>query len=128
MVACWLLAVGRWNRLGVFVSDHGLKIRRFWRTRTLPWAQVSSIETGKASTPAFSLWSGNEQAIWVRRDNGTWIETPLVHAESAAVFFYQNWRASRRSLHSETFHETLETIRQRHAHATPAAPRSSRTA
>ncbi|GAA1626444.1 hypothetical protein GCM10009679_34300 [Saccharothrix algeriensis] len=43
---CWLLtgAVVRAGLVGLFVSDGAVRVRRFWRTYTMPWHEVRTVE------------------------------------------------------------------------------------
>ncbi|WP_436494205.1 hypothetical protein [Actinokineospora sp. HUAS TT18] len=70
-VAAVLIGLGwRWNRVGVFVGDSGVRVRRVLATRTVAWASVKKfVDRPAGIDPA--------RAIWVVTVDGREIRTPL---------------------------------------------------
>ncbi|SCL44620.1 hypothetical protein GA0070606_0374 [Micromonospora citrea] len=70
-VLMWQVVLWRVTLVGVFVSDHGIKIRLVHRTRVVPWSQVSRAWAGRAAN--YDAWQ-----IWVStRDPERDLETPI---------------------------------------------------
>ncbi|MFC4016963.1 PH domain-containing protein [Micromonospora sp. GCM10011542] len=72
-LAVWLTFVVRLHLTGVYVNDRGVRLRHVFRTRTLPWAEVTGFEVRAAR-----LLGGPtvRAACWVRTLDGR-VETPV---------------------------------------------------
>jgi hypothetical protein len=74
----WQLGLWRTVLVGVYVSDHGIKIRSLFRTRVIPWARVDRVWTGQAD--GYDAWQ-----IWVTtRDPERHLPTPIWRRGSSA--------------------------------------------
>lgn len=77
-VLLWEVVLWRVTLVGVYVSDHGIKIRTVHRTRVIPWSQVSRAWAGQAAN--YDAWQ-----IWVSaRDPERDFETPIWRRGSRA--------------------------------------------
>jgi len=80
-VVLFEIVVWRWALYGVYVSDFGVKVRTFYRTRVLPWSRITRAWAGPAAH--YDAWQ-----IWISvRDPERDIETPI-------------WRKGSRQKHS----------------------------
>jgi hypothetical protein len=51
------VAFGRAVRIGLLINDHGVRIRRFWSTRTVAWNEIAAVGTLPAEfVRAPALW------------------------------------------------------------------------
>ncbi|RZU71733.1 PH (Pleckstrin Homology) domain-containing protein [Micromonospora kangleipakensis] len=77
-VVTWEVVLWRVVLVGVYVSDHGIKIRTVLRTRVIPWSQVTRAWAGQAAN--YDAWQ-----IWVSaRDPERELETPIWRRGSRA--------------------------------------------
>jgi hypothetical protein len=80
-VLVWEVVLWRVTLVGVFVNDHGIKIRMVLHTRVIPWSQVRRAWAGQAAS--YDAWQ-----VWVStRDPERDFETPI-------------WRQGSRARHS----------------------------
>ncbi|MFG1949769.1 PH domain-containing protein [Micromonospora sp. NPDC048830] len=77
-VSIWQVVLWRVTLVGVYVSDHGIKIRTVFRTRIIPWSQVTRVWAGQAAH--YDAWQ-----IWLSaRDPERDLETPIWRRGSRA--------------------------------------------
>ncbi|MGS2619002.1 hypothetical protein ACVCAH_31405 [Micromonospora sp. LZ34] len=77
-VLMWEVVLWRIVLVGVFTSDHGIKIRMVLRTRVIPWSQVNRAWAGQAA--GYDAWQ-----VWVSaRDPERDFETPIWRQGSRA--------------------------------------------
>jgi hypothetical protein len=71
LVLLWQVGLWRAVLVGVYVGDHGIRVRRLARTHTVPWARVDRLWTGQAD--GYDAWQ-----IWVTtREPQRHIPTPI---------------------------------------------------
>lgn len=110
-----LLVVGwRLLRVGLAVSDRGVRIRRLLRTRTLAWSQIDQVH----SRPARRFGrETHRQAIWVLPRGGPPVETPV-------QLYGEDVRGPRarygRILSPSEYTDTLHLLRRKAAAAAPS--------
>ena len=74
----WTVMLWRVVLVGVYVSDHGIKVRMVLRTRVIAWPDVTRAWAGRAAQ--FDAWQ-----IWVSaRDPARDVETPIWRRGSRA--------------------------------------------
>lgn len=77
-VLVWEVVLWRVTLVGLYVSDHGIKIRTVLRTRVIAWPQVARVWAGQAAD--YDAWQ-----IWVStRDPERDVETPIWRRGSRA--------------------------------------------
>lgn len=81
VLAVWLTFVARMYLTGIFVNDHGLRLRYVFFTRTLPWATVTGFDVRPARI--FDT-DTDRQACWVSTTSGTY-ETPVQLSSGTAA-------------------------------------------
>jgi hypothetical protein len=88
-VSLWTAGAWRMNRIGVYTSDAGVRIRTLLRTRTLPWKSVARIEDGPATSGmgGASARALQARAIWIVPMTGSPIQTPLVYRTTQSTDF-----------------------------------------
>jgi hypothetical protein len=70
-VLTWEVVLWRVTLVGVYVGEHGIKIRMVHLTRVIPWSQVARAWAGQAANS--DAWQ-----IWVStRDPDRDVETPI---------------------------------------------------
>jgi hypothetical protein len=105
------VAFGRAVRVGLLISDHGVRIRRFWSTRTLAWHEIAAVGT----LPAEFI---RGPALWIMtRRKGEFVRlvTPIRRALPRRPFRRrrdQPWPATR-VLSPTEFDQVLRLLRQR---------------
>ncbi|WP_412543022.1 hypothetical protein R8Z50_11210 [Longispora sp. K20-0274] len=72
----WLTVTFRMYRAGIHVSDHGLRLRSYVRTRTIRWSDVTGFEVRPAQLGGLDT---SRDAIWVITRDGDW-ETSVQRA------------------------------------------------
>jgi Bacterial PH domain len=102
----------RWNRVGVFVGDEGIRVRSVWRTRTLPWNAVARIETGPIVTRLGSRPPG--EAVWIRLHEGEPVQTRVVLVRDEWSFLIGGWRTGRRCLSDSAYRRAMQRLIDAH--------------
>src|SRR5262245_53630432 len=76
-IVIWTAFAFRLNRLGLFISHHGVRVRKFLTTRTLAWQDVAGFEVRPISFPVAGFISTmmGGRAIWVITAGGPDIQT-----------------------------------------------------
>ncbi|MEJ2852381.1 MULTISPECIES: hypothetical protein [unclassified Saccharothrix] len=81
----WAAVLFRATRVGLYISDHGLQSRFFWRTTTLGWHEIAGAEIH----PEGLINPGG--ALWITRHHDApqktplfWARFPPVHGRSEA--------------------------------------------
>ncbi len=98
----WVTLVWRHALVGVWVSDHGVKIRWPHRTRVIPWSQVERAWAGQAAE--FDAWQ-----VWVStRDPEENLETPIWRQGRSATRYRS--RVNRIVLPPEEFSRALAEL------------------
>lgn len=70
-VLMWEVVLWRVTLVGVYIGEHGIKIRMVFLTRVIPWSHVARAWAGQAAN--YDAWQ-----IWVStRDPGRDFETPI---------------------------------------------------
>jgi hypothetical protein len=88
-VLTWQVVLWRTALVGLYISDHGIKIRAVHRTRVIPWSRVTCAWAGKAAN--YNAWQ-----IWVSvGDPERHFETPI-------------WRQGARARHRNRIRLTPE--------------------
>jgi hypothetical protein len=67
-------------RLGIFVGEEGIRVRRFARTVTLGWPEVRDIRLAPLKPPSWMFWIPiplENQTIWIDRFDGPPIQTDV---------------------------------------------------
>jgi hypothetical protein len=85
----WTLASWRLSRMGVYISDRGVRVRRFSRTRTEPWSSIARFED-QPVTKGLGSWSARileMRTICVILRDGHTIETPLGYRSTQSTAF-----------------------------------------
>lgn len=78
-VVAWTVMLWRVMLVGVYVGDHGIKIRLVLRTRVIAWTHVTRAWAGQAAH--YDAWQ-----IWVSaRDPERDVETPIWRRGSRAI-------------------------------------------
>jgi hypothetical protein len=67
----WLTFAWRMMRIGIYVSDAGVRIRTTLRTRSVSWSDVAAVDLAPATLGA------EVDAVWLRLAGGGHIETPV---------------------------------------------------
>jgi hypothetical protein len=119
VLACWLLVVWRSHRAGVFVSEHGIRIRHLIRTRTIAWPDVAGID----SKPALLLGTATDRtAIWVRLRGGGSVETPVQRSGtgSGVTVYKMSGQVLNRTAYDKTLHILRSRLRETITNAPPA--------
>jgi hypothetical protein len=113
----------RHSRVGVVVSDHGVRVRRFFETRTFNWSSVARIDPGPRN---YSLlgYRSSHPAIWIALKDGGPVETPLTQAAFLAEPVLPGQMA-RVYLGERAFNAALQTLRETHSRSLSGAPRES---
>jgi hypothetical protein len=66
-------------RLGIFVGEEGIRVRRFARTVTLGWPEVRDIRLAPLKPPSWMVWiptiGPENRSIWIDRFDGPPIQT-----------------------------------------------------
>lgn len=94
-------------RLGIFISEEGIRVRRFPRSVTLDWPEVRDIRLAPLKLPSWLFWipiPPQNRTIWIDRIEGPPIQTG-VNNESAE--FLGRSRAFERAV--RVLREELET-------------------
>ncbi|MGS2616714.1 PH domain-containing protein [Micromonospora sp. LZ34] len=73
LMAVWLTFAARLYLTGIYVNDHGVRLRHQFSTRTLPWSAVTGFEVRAAR---FLGEPTVRPACWVRTADGA-VETPV---------------------------------------------------
>ncbi|MEU8077916.1 hypothetical protein AB0B31_20960 [Catellatospora citrea] len=106
--------------VGVYVSPTAIRIRRFWRTYTVPWTEVAGIDTAPRG------WSGHE-TIRVTRRGWAFITTPIRRGPAGAwrpaMFASQRGDLATRVLPPREFEQLMKVLTTAWHDAAPAAPR-----
>ncbi|WP_436530699.1 hypothetical protein [Actinoplanes sp. HUAS TT8] len=106
-LAVWLTAVNRLTRAGIYLSDHGVRLRGVFRTRTFVRAEIA--EAVSAPAELFGRPTAR-QAIWLVLRDGTRIEAPVQERT-----FYRSTPLTKNSgavLAPSRFAETLTAVNQ----------------
>jgi hypothetical protein len=82
-LTAWTAAAYRMGRVGVFVSDIGVRNRSMFRTRTIPWADVKRFETRPMVNSVVGSFASmlRANAVWILLTNGTELQTGLAFRE-----------------------------------------------
>lgn len=85
-VLVWTLGSARLNRMGLFMGADGVRLRTFFRTRTLPWRRIAMFEDRPAAMGLgwFDQILANllgARAIWIVLENGTELQTQLTYSK-----------------------------------------------
>lgn len=73
----WLIGAVRIIRMGVYVSEYGVRVRGLFRTRTLAWQDVEHIRLHQASHRFGRLEIPSGMTVLIERRDGTHVQTPL---------------------------------------------------
>jgi hypothetical protein len=95
--------------IDLYVGDRGLRVRTFWRTRTVPWSDVAGFEV----RPGTRLGDpGSHPAIWINlRESGA-IETPVIQVSEARIFL-PRWTRGPVDLPPKEFDQCVASLRDR---------------
>ncbi|BCY12145.1 hypothetical protein L3i22_072330 [Actinoplanes sp. L3-i22] len=104
-VAAWLTVIGRTAWSGLFLGDDGIRLRTLLRTRTIPWAEIASVD------PVHENFLGrpaDRMSIRLTLRDGTRVIAP-VESSGPPSFF----RTMTTVLKPADFHAALAEIDQR---------------
>jgi PH (Pleckstrin Homology) domain-containing protein len=84
--ALWTAGAWRMSRMGVWVSDSGVRVRTFLRTRTVAWPDVARFEIRAATQGQGGRYAADlrAQAVWMVLKDGAAIQTPIGFSLSKA--------------------------------------------
>lgn len=74
--------VGRLYRVGVYVSDRGVRVVNVLHTRTLTWAEVNRVYLAPLKVPVIGTWPTMATSIWIELADGKKIQT-MLNSQSA---------------------------------------------
>jgi hypothetical protein len=105
LAALWLLGSWRILRMGVYVSEYGVRIRGLFDTRTLRWTEIAEFALDQ---PVYRLGVVRVPAgltVLIKRHTGGYVNTSLW---AQGIDFHQRPRL---------FREVYGLLRERHSHA-----------
>jgi hypothetical protein len=107
----FLIGVWRTLSIGLFINEHGIKVKRVWRTRVFAWTEVILVRAGTANVH-------HVRAIVVTvRDPRRTIETPIWCKDGSRV------RRNRIWLKSDEFNRLIDQLNLHVArHSPPGLP------
>ncbi|GAA0815995.1 PH domain-containing protein [Spirilliplanes yamanashiensis] len=109
LAAVWVVGSWRIVEMGVYVSDHGVRIRGLLRTRTLAWSDIQHIWLHRAEHRLGPIRIPSGLTVLIERRDGRTVNTELW---AQGVDFH-----SRPSVFKAVYHE----LRTRHVTATQPA-------
>jgi hypothetical protein len=77
MVVLWLVASWRIVRMGVYVSEHGVRSRGVIGSRTLRWTQIEHITLDQAVYRVGRVRVPSGTTVVIKCRNGEWVNTSL---------------------------------------------------
>lgn len=77
LVVLWLLGSWRIARMGVYVSEYGVRIRGLIGSRTLRWTQIQHITLDQVAYRLGRVRVPSGTTVVIKCWNGTWINTSL---------------------------------------------------
>ncbi|MBP2320644.1 hypothetical protein JOF56_001029 [Kibdelosporangium banguiense] len=85
-LAAWTTFAFRMSRIGVFVSDIGVRNRSILRTQTIPWANVKRFETRPMIKGLGSSYAGmlRAHAVWILLRDSSALQTSLVFRDKTS--------------------------------------------
>jgi hypothetical protein len=85
-LAAWTAFAFRMSRVGVFVSDTGVRNRSMLRTQTIPWANVKRFETRPMTKGLGSSYAGmlRAHAVWILLSDSSALQTSLVFRDKTS--------------------------------------------
>jgi Bacterial PH domain len=109
LAVTWLLGSWRILRIGVYVSEYGVRIRGLARSRTLRWTEIESFALDQVVHRLGGFELPRETTVRIRCRDGRLVSTPL-------------W-AQGIDFHSRpgTFREVYQGLRERHLAAQTAS-------
>jgi hypothetical protein len=110
LAALWALGCWRIARMGVYVSEYGVRVRGLFRSRTVSWRSVEHIRLHEAAHRIGRLQIPSGMTVLIERADGTEVPTSLW---AQGVDFHNQPGAFRAVYHD---------LRERHAAALRLAP------
>ncbi|MDQ7908372.1 PH domain-containing protein [Phytohabitans sp. ZYX-F-186] len=110
LAALWVLGCWRIARMGVYVSEYGMRVRGLLRSRTMAWREVEHIRLHQAAHRLGRLEIPSGMTVLIERTDGADVPTSLW---AQGVDFHNQPGA---------FREVYHYLRERHAAALRPAP------
>jgi hypothetical protein len=77
LVVLWLVGSWRIVRMGVYVSEYGVRVRGLIGSRTLRWTQIQHITLDQAEYGIGRLRVPGGTTVVIKCRNGDWVNTSL---------------------------------------------------
>lgn len=110
LTALWALGCWRIARMGVYVSEYGVRVRGLFRSQTIPWRKIEHIRLHEAAHRIGPVAIPSGTTVLIERADGTDVPTSLW---AQGVDFHNQPGAFRAVYHD---------LRERHAAALRLAP------
>jgi hypothetical protein len=101
-----------WRRMraGLYLSEDAVRVSHVFRTRTIPWEEINTVDSRPARMPLFGGDTSRE-AIWILMHDGTEVETPIQRSLGLTLFTTQRVKNNGVVLGFNEYGEVLDLLR-----------------